>query len=75
MGKLIKVKVFPGSKTEEVTEKAGNNFEVKVRAKPVQGEANKETILALADYLNVSPPFIRLIKGRKQRNKIFEIKD
>ncbi len=73
MGKLIKVKVFPGSKKREVVKKSEDSFEVKVKAKPVRGEATKETIIALAAYLNIPESVIRLIKGAKQRNKIFEI--
>ncbi len=73
MGKLIKVKVFPGSKKREVVKKSEDSFEVKVKAKPVRGEATKETIIALADYFNIPESRVRLIKGAKQRNKIFAI--
>ena len=73
MGKLIKVKVFPGSKMGEVIKKAENTFEERVKAKPVRGEATKETVIALAIYFNVPASTVRLIKGFKQRNKIFEI--
>lgn len=74
MTELIKVKVYPGSKKEEVVQKAEDAFEVRVRAKPVRGEATREVVSALAFYFGVSESAIRLIKGAKQRNKIFEIK-
>ena len=45
MGKLIKVKVFPGSKTREVIKKAENTFEARVKAKPVRGEATLDKII------------------------------
>jgi len=71
---LIKVKVFPNSKKEEIVKKAEDNFEVKVRAKPIRGEANKRIIKVLASYFGISESKIKLIKGFKQRNKIFETK-
>ena len=70
---FIRVKVFPGSKKEEVIEKSENSFEVKIREKPKRGEANKRLILVLASYFKVPKSKIRLIKGFRQRTKIFEI--
>jgi len=70
---FIRVKVFPGSKKEEVIEKSENSFEVKIREKPERGEANKRLILVLASRFKIPKSKIRLIKGFKQRTKIFEI--
>ena len=72
---LIKVKVFPNSKKEEVIKKAEDSFEVKVREKPVRGLANKAVIDALSSYFKVSASEIRLVKGFKGKNKIFEVVD
>ncbi len=71
---LIKVKVFPNSKKEEVIKKSEDTFWIKVREKPERGLANKAVINVLALYFKISPSKIRLIKGFKERNKIFEIK-
>ena len=71
---LIKVKVFPNSKKEEIIKKSDDSFEVKVKAKPIKGEANREVVRALAFYFKIPESKIRLIKGFKKRNKIFEIK-
>jgi len=70
---LIRVKVFPNSKKAEIIEKSEGVFEIKVKAKPIKGEANMEAIKALAFYFKIPESKIRLIKGFKQRNKIFEI--
>ena len=70
---LIKVKVFPYSKKEEIIKKAEESFEIKVKEKPVRGEANKRVIEILSLYLKIPEKEIRLIKGFKERNKIFEI--
>ena len=72
---FIKVNVFPNSKKEIVTKKSEDSFEVRVREKAQKGQANKAVIRSLADYLRISPQKIRIIKGFKQRNKIFEIID
>ena len=70
---LVKVKVFPNSKKEGVIEKSTDSFEVRVREKAKQGQANKAVIRSLANYLKISPQKIRIIKGFKRRNKIIDI--
>jgi len=70
---FLKVKVFPNSKTDEVVKKSDDRFEIKVREKPEGGLANKKVREILARYLNVSEEKLILIRGTKQRNKIFKI--
>lgn len=71
---LVKVRVSANSKKEEVIRKSEDSFEVKIRAKPVEGQANRAVIEALASFLKLPQNKIRLIRGFKTRNKIFEIK-
>ena len=73
MNKPVKVKVFPGSKKPGVIKKSKDSFEVKVKAKPVMGKANKEVVKLLACYLGLPESKIRFIRGSRRRNKIFEI--
>jgi uncharacterized protein YggU (UPF0235/DUF167 family) len=70
---LIKVRVFPGAKKGLVIKKSADALEVFVKASPREGAATRETIVALADYFGTPSSGIRLIKGARQRNKIFEI--
>ncbi|MCK9578685.1 DUF167 family protein [bacterium] len=70
---FIKVKVIPSSKKDSITAKGHDSFEICVREKPVQGMASLRTLEILADYLKVKKERIRLVKGFKQRSKIFEI--
>ena len=70
---LIRVKVFPNSKKEEIIRKSEDSFDIKVREKPIKGEANKAVFSLLADYFEIPRGKIRLMKGSKQGNKIFEI--
>jgi hypothetical protein len=71
---FIKVKVWPNSKKEEVIEKSEDSFEIKVKEKPIQGQANARAKILLAGYLKIPVENLRLKKGARQRNKIFEIK-
>lgn len=70
---LIKVKVFPNSKKEEVIQKSSDSFEVKVRAKPIEGKANQAVISVLASFLKIPENKLQLVRGSKTRNKIFKI--
>ncbi|MEO0098653.1 MAG: DUF167 domain-containing protein [candidate division WOR-3 bacterium] len=70
---FIKVKVFPNAQREEVIKKSEDTFEVKVKAKPEKGEANKEVRKLLSLYFKVPEAKIRLIKGFQERNKIFTV--
>jgi hypothetical protein len=70
---LIKVKAFPGSKKEEVIEKSENFFEIKVKEKPIMGQANRAIINVLSCHFNVPKENVRLVRGFKERNKVFNI--
>ena len=70
---LIKVKVEPDAGEVSIDKKAKDEFKVKVKAKPRRGEANKAVVRVLADYLGLEKNEIRLVKGGKQRSKIFKI--
>jgi len=70
---IIKVKIFPGAKKAYIEKKADDSFILSLRKKPIEGEANKEAIDMLKEYFKVSKSQVRLIRGFKRRNKIFEI--
>ena len=70
---IIRVKIFPGSKKAHIEKVSENSFVLSTRKKPIEGEANKEAVNILKEYFNVSRSQIRLIRGFKRRNKIFEI--
>ena len=70
---LVKVRVFPKSKINEIIKKSENSFDVKVKEKPERGLANGAVIGVLASYFKIPTSRIRMVKGAKQRNKIFEV--
>jgi uncharacterized protein YggU (UPF0235/DUF167 family) len=70
---LIKVRVLPGSKKNRVTRKTKESYRVEVREKALRGEANRAAARLLASHLGISPSGVRLVRGAKRPNKIFEI--
>jgi uncharacterized protein YggU (UPF0235/DUF167 family) len=71
---LIKVRAFPQAGENRVIEKTKDSFDVFVKAKPVKGLANIAIKQVLADYFKISESKLRLVRGFKQGNKVFEIK-
>lgn len=63
---FISIKVTPNSKSSEVILKNGQ-INVKVKAIPDDGKANKEVITTFKEQLNVK---VEIVKGLKQREKI-----
>jgi len=47
---------------------------VKIKEEPEGGRVNKKVLKLLSAYFGVSESEIRLVRGFKKRNKIFEIK-
>lgn len=70
---LIKVKAFPNSKKTEIIQKSLDSFDVKVKEKPKNNEANLAIFQILAEYFHIKQSQLRLIKGGKEKNKIFDI--
>lgn len=69
---IVKTKLFS---RENKIEKRNNEFIVFIKEPPEKGRANKIIIKLLAEYFKISVCNIKLIKGHKQKNKIFEIKN
>ena len=71
---LIKVKVFPGSKKIRIVGKSADSFEVHVKEEAERGLATKAVLELLRIHFKITSGGIKLIKGARSRNKIFEIK-
>ncbi len=70
---LIKVKVFPESGEKRVFKKADDEFEVHVKERAQDNEANKAVCRLLSRYFDLGRGSVRIIKGGKKRNKIIKI--
>jgi uncharacterized protein YggU (UPF0235/DUF167 family) len=62
-------------KKHGIIKRKDNKFEDRVKEKAMNGRANRAVIRMLANYFKIDESEIRLIKGFKERNKIFEIKE
>ena len=76
MIKLL-IKVKPNSAKDEISVDVENNFTVKIRAKPIDGEANEYLIKYLAKEFGISRSLIEMEKGATSRLKriIFNIEN
>jgi uncharacterized protein (TIGR00251 family) len=70
---IIKVRVIPNSKRNEVISRVGSILRVKVEAPAVDGKANEELCDFLADFFDVKRSMIFLRKGERGREKTIEI--
>ena len=69
---IIKVKVKPGSKSQEITRIGERMYKVKLKERAEDNKANRELINLLAKYFKVGIKDIK-IKNPKSRMKIVEI--
>jgi len=69
----ISVKVSPGAAINEVTGYSDGVLQVKVKASPVKGKANRELVAFLSRRLDVSRDRIKIIRGNTSRRKLLAI--
>ncbi|MEI6631527.1 MAG: DUF167 domain-containing protein [bacterium] len=67
------VKVKPGAKEERVVECGENSFFLTVKARAMEGRANKAAIELLSRNLGIAKNRITIVKGHKSRNKVIEV--
>ena len=70
----ISVKVKPNSKIEKIEEQAGI-FLIHVKEPPQEDKANQAVINLLSSYFKLPKSRISILKGKKSRQKIVEIKN
>jgi len=70
---IIHIKAKPDGYEDKVEKIDEAHFVVETREPPVNGRANLSIRNILARYFNVDVSKVRIIKGFKERSKIFEI--
>jgi uncharacterized protein (TIGR00251 family) len=70
---VVKVRVIPNSKRNEVVSRVGSILRVKISTPAVEGKANEELCDFLADFFDVKRSMIFLRKGERGREKTIEI--
>ena len=69
MTEIISVKVQPRSKAPGVEKLADGSFRIRVLAAPDRGRANREVIDRLAEFLDVPPSRLKIVRGEASSNK------
>ncbi|MFA6091986.1 MAG: DUF167 domain-containing protein [Elusimicrobiota bacterium] len=72
---LIKLRVHPDARKNEVLRKAADLYEIWVRAPAQEGRANAACLELLGRALGVPAGRLRLIKGGRSPSKIVEVPD
>lgn len=69
------MKVQPKAKKVGVEKIGEGTYKVRVHAAPDKGAANKEVIISLADYFDVPPSTIKIVRGQTSRDKVILIEE
>ena len=70
---LLRIKVKPNSKTDEIIREADGSLKVKIRAQPIEGKANKYLLEYLSKVLGLPKSKLNLLKGESSSFKTVEI--
>jgi uncharacterized protein (TIGR00251 family) len=74
MSHLLKIRVIPRAKKNEIVEKLPDgSLKIKIKAQPVDGKANSALVEFLSEELCVAKSQIKIVKGEKGRNKVVEL--
>ena len=68
----LAVRVTPRAKKERIEDKEGK-LKVYLTVPATEDKANKRLIEVLAEYFNVSRSTVKIIVGKKRRDKVIEI--
>ena len=69
----ITITVKPRSSKIEVIQISETEYQVKLTASPVVGEANEQLLKVLSDYFEIPKTRISILKGKTGKKKIVEI--
>jgi hypothetical protein len=71
----LKIKVQPRARQQEVQKTGEREYTVRVLSPPSEGKANKEVIAALASHFHLPPSRVKILRGKKSRQKIVILED
>ena len=72
-GIQFKIKVQPRASRNEISGWQGDALKIRLKAPPVDGEANDACLKFLAEYFHVSRKQVRIASGLKSKHKLIEI--
>ena len=69
----LKVLIQPNAKTNQVVGVHGDSVKIRIKAPPVDGEANDVLIRYLSELIGVPRKNIQILRGQTAKNKLGEI--
>lgn len=69
-GSILNLYIQPGASRSEISGEHDGRLKIKIKARPVDGEANENLIEFLSDVLKISKAKIHLISGESSRQKV-----
>lgn len=69
----MRIHVQPGASRDEITGWEGDLLRVRLRARAIEGKANKSLVEFLAESLGLRPRQVALLKGERSREKLVEV--
>lgn len=69
----VAVRVHPGASREAVTLLPDGSLDVRLRARPVEGQANARLVELLAARLGLRKRDVRVVSGVRSRQKVVQI--
>jgi uncharacterized protein (TIGR00251 family) len=70
---LLRIKVKPNAKTDEISKQEDGSWRVKIKAPPVEGKANKYLVEFISGALNLPKSSVVLLKGETNSFKTLQI--
>lgn len=71
--RIITVHARPGAHEAGIEVMGEHEFRVSVTQQPIKGAANRAIIMVLAQYFQVPPSLITVIRGATSRKKLIQI--
>jgi len=69
-GLVVSVTVVPRAPKNEIAGFRNGSLLVKVTAAPEKGKANEAVIAVIADFLDITPSNLHILRGHTSRNKM-----
>ena len=70
---VLSIRVQPRARNNEVLDVRNGRLLVRTTAAPADGKANKAVIKLLAEFVDVPPSRVTLLRGATSRNKQFVV--
>lgn len=69
----ISVQIKPNASFNKIKKISDNHFEIFTTAPAKENKANEAVIKMLAEFFDIAPSCIKLVKGAKSKQKVFDI--